>query len=86
MHQLNTGRNLSPPFLKSVINIVNHEKACSFCQKPEYLHVVKYSAIAQLRVLNQLSRIFESKIGVSGIVCLYLLKHSSHSTSKTILH
>ena len=50
--------------------IVNNEKACSFCQKPEYLHVVKYSAIAQLRVLNQLSRIFESKIGVSGIVCL----------------
>ena len=34
---------------KSVTNIVNHEKTCSFCQKPEYLHVVNYSAIAQLR-------------------------------------
>ena len=34
---------------KSATNIVNHEKTCSFCQKPEYLHVVNYSAIAQLR-------------------------------------
>ena len=28
---------------------VNHEKTCSFCQKPEYLQVVNYSAVAQLR-------------------------------------
>ena len=61
-------------------------KHVHFYQKPEYLHVVNYSAIAQSRVLNQLSRIFESKIGVSGTGCLYLLKHSSHSTSKAISH
>ena len=37
-------------------------------------------------VLNQLIRIFESKIGASGIVFQYLLKYLSHSESKTILH
>ena len=44
----NTGRNLSLP-LETVTNTVKHEKKCSFCQTPEYLHVVNYSAVAQLR-------------------------------------
>ena len=85
MNQLNTGRNLSLP-LEICYYIVKHDKTYLFCQKTECLHVDNYSAIAQLRALNQLSRMFESKIGVSGIACLYLLKYSSHSTSKTILH
>ena len=29
-------------------NTVKHEKTCSYCQKPECLHVVNKSAIAQL--------------------------------------
>ena len=36
------------PF-ETVINTVKHENTCSFCQKPECLHVVSNSAIAQLR-------------------------------------
>ena len=83
--QLNTVRNLSLPF-ETVTNIVKHEKTCLFCQKPEYLHVVNHSEIAQLRGIKLTQQVFESKIGVSGIVCLYLLKYSSHNTFKTILH
>ena len=48
MRQLNTGRNLKVSLWESVTNIVNHEKTCLFCQKPEYLHLVNYSAIAQI--------------------------------------
>ena len=44
----NTGRNLSLP-LEAVTNIVKHKKTFLFSQKPEYLHVVNHSAIAQLR-------------------------------------
>ena len=47
-HQLNTGRNLSLP-LETVTNIVKHKKTFLFSQKPEYLHVVNHSAVAQLR-------------------------------------
>ena len=36
------------PTFETVTNTVKHEKKCSFCQKPEYLHVVSNSAIAQL--------------------------------------
>ena len=34
--------------LETVTNTVKHEKICSFCQKPECLHVVNNSEIAQL--------------------------------------
>ena len=34
--------------LEPVTNTVKHEKTCSFCQKPEYLHVGNTSAIAKL--------------------------------------
>ena len=42
-----TGRNASISF-ETVTNTVKHEKTCSFCQEPEYLHVVNHSAIPQL--------------------------------------
>ena len=38
--------------LGTVTNTVKHEKACSFCQKPECLHVVNNSTIAQLPVIK----------------------------------
>ena len=34
--------------LEAVTNTVKHEKTCSSCQKPDCLHVVNNSAIAQL--------------------------------------
>ena len=34
--------------LETVTNTVKHEKTCSFCQKPECLHVVNNLVIAQL--------------------------------------
>ena len=36
------------PF-ETVSNTVKHEKTYSFCRKPEFLHVVNNSSIAQLR-------------------------------------
>ena len=37
-------------YLLKVTNTVKHDKTCSFCQKPECLHIVKYSATGQLLV------------------------------------
>ena len=34
--------------LETVPDTVKHEKTCSFCQKPEFLHLVNNLAIAQL--------------------------------------
>ena len=75
-----TSRNL--PF-ETVTYTVKHEKTCSFCQKPESLHIVNNSAIAKLCGIKLIQQVFESKL-----VFLQELHACTfnHSTSKTNLH
>ena len=71
--------------LETVTNTVKHKKTCSFCQKAEYLHVVNNPGIAQLPGIKLISRIFDPKLVVSGIICLYfpIIVHLKLSYIKT---
>ena len=78
--KLNRGRNL--PF-ETVTYTVKDEKTCSFCQKPESLHIVNNSAIGKLCGIKLIQYVFESKsVFLQELyACTF-----NHSTSKTSLH